>query len=51
MMFKGEFLDDELWSVDAPRVCRLVFIGKHLKREELVEGFEACVAVRRGVEV
>ena len=51
MMFKGEFLDDELWAVDAPRVCRLVFIGKHLKREELVEGFEACVAVRRGVEV
>ena len=51
MMYKGEFLDDELWSGDAPRVCRLVFIGKHLKREELVEGFEACVAVRRGVEV
>ena len=26
-MFKGEFLDDELWAGDAPRVCRLVFIG------------------------
>ena len=51
MMMKGEFLDDELWSGDAPRVCRLVFIGKNLKREELVEGFEACVAMRRGVEV
>ena len=49
MVFKGEFLDDD--EGDAPRVCRLVFIGKHLKREELVEGFEACVAVRRGVEV
>ena len=28
---------------DAPRVNRLIFIGKNLDREELKKGFEACL--------
>ena len=39
MMFNGEFV--EPWG-DMPRVNRLVFIGKHLDREELTASFESC---------
>ena len=40
MMFKGEFV--EPWG-EAPRVNRLVFIGKHLDRMELTASFESCM--------
>ena len=41
MIFTGEFVDDR-WG-DAPRINRLVFIGKHLDRAELTASFEACL--------
>lgn len=30
------------WGEDEERVCKMVFIGKDLDREELTKGFEAC---------
>jgi G3E family GTPase len=42
MMFKGEFT--EPWAEGEKRVNRLIFIGKHLDREELSKSFEACLA-------
>jgi len=40
MLFTGETLTP--WG-DAPRVNRLIFIGKNLNREELEKGFTACL--------
>jgi len=40
MLFTGEVL--EPWG-DAPRVNRLIFIGKNLVRDELRSSFEACL--------
>jgi hypothetical protein len=40
MLFTGETLTP--WG-DAPRVNRLIFIGKNLDRAELEKGFEACL--------
>ena len=31
------------FCAEAPRVNRLVFIGKHLNREELTASFESCM--------
>ena len=39
MQFKGEFADP--WGSES-RSCRLIFIGRHLDREMLTRGFEAC---------
>jgi len=39
MQFQGEFTSD--WG-DAPRVNKLIFIGKNLNREQLIKGFQAC---------
>lgn len=41
MTFNGEPQSE--WKADEPRVNRMVFIGKHLNRKELVDGFEACI--------
>ena len=41
MMFDARF--DQPWGA-APRANTFVFIGRNLKREELVSGFKACLA-------
>jgi G3E family GTPase len=41
MLFTGETLTK--WG-DAPRINRLIFIGKNLDRAELKKGFEACLS-------
>jgi len=40
MLFTGETLSP--WG-DAPRINRLIFIGKNLDRKSLEEGFKACL--------
>ena len=40
MLFTGEAL--EPWG-DAPRVNRLVFIGRNLDRDALLASFESCL--------
>lgn len=40
MLFTGETLSP--WG-DAPRINRLVFIGKNLDRKALEEGFASCM--------
>ena len=40
MLFTGEVLTP--WG-DAPRVNRLIFIGKNLDRQALERGFDACL--------
>ncbi|XP_057772787.1 uncharacterized protein LOC130992251 isoform X2 [Salvia miltiorrhiza] len=40
-IFQGS--PDRLWGTDEARVNKLVFIGKKLDREELEEGFRACL--------
>ena len=40
MLFTGEVLTP--WG-DAPRVNRLIFIGKNLDRAALEKGFESCL--------
>eukprot|EP00392_Amoebophrya_sp_AT5.2_P007452 g7467.t1 len=43
MVFDGNFVDK--WSIpEHDRVCRLVFVGKNLNREQLLLGFRACIA-------
>jgi G3E family GTPase len=42
MMFDGQL--ERPWSADAPRISRLVFIGRDLDRNELEAGFESCMA-------
>jgi G3E family GTPase len=32
------------WAADEKRVCKVVFIGKKLDRQELTDGFLACAA-------
>jgi G3E family GTPase len=41
MLFDAEA--DRLWKQDEERVNRLVFIGKHINREQLVRGFRSCL--------
>jgi len=41
MIFDGQL--ERPWN-GAPRVNRLVFIGRGLDRQELEAGFESCVA-------
>jgi hypothetical protein len=41
MLFNGEFTTK--WE-DAPRVNRMIFIGKNLDRKELTDSFMACMA-------
>ncbi|KAL1551354.1 COBW domain-containing protein 1-like [Salvia divinorum] len=40
-IFQGS--PDRLWGADEARVNKLVFIGKNLNREELEQGFKACL--------
>ncbi|XP_042062660.1 P-loop guanosine triphosphatase YjiA-like [Salvia splendens] len=40
-IFQGS--PDRLWGADEARVNKLVFIGKNLDREELEQGFKACL--------
>ena len=40
MLFTGEVLTP--WG-DAPRINRLIFIGKNLDRAALEKGFEQCL--------
>jgi G3E family GTPase len=42
MVFDGKL--ERAWSTEVPRRSRLVFIGRHLDRQELEAGFESCVA-------
>ncbi len=42
MLFNGQ--PDRLWEEEEPRESRLVFIGRHLDREFLTKGFQACLA-------
>jgi len=44
MMFDGQL--ERPWG-DAPRINRLVFIGRNLDRRELEAGFESAVAATR----
>ncbi len=41
-MFSGEPGRD--WEAEATRKSRMVFIGKHLNSEALIQGFKDCVA-------
>ncbi|WP_373071163.1 GTP-binding protein, partial [Gemmatimonas sp.] len=41
MLFDGR--PDRPWG-DAPRSSQLVFIGRHLDRQALNDGFRACLA-------
>ncbi|XP_010539521.1 PREDICTED: COBW domain-containing protein 1 [Tarenaya hassleriana] len=40
-IFQGS--PDRLWGQDEPRINKIVFIGKNLNREELDNGFKACL--------
>jgi G3E family GTPase len=42
MSFDGQL--ERPWSASAPRISRLVFIGRDLDRNELEAGLESCVA-------
>ncbi|PPU78173.1 cobalamin biosynthesis protein CobW [Xanthomonas cucurbitae] len=42
MLTDGSFLD--AWPEGQPRVSRMVFIGRHLERMQLHDGFHACAA-------
>ncbi|HET7537250.1 MAG TPA: GTP-binding protein, partial [Candidatus Didemnitutus sp.] len=42
MLFDAKF--DREWKTDENRTNTLVFIGKHLDRAALTEGFKACLA-------
>jgi len=41
MLLEGDF--QRPWKGDEERYSRIVFIGRHLDRDELQRGFEACV--------
>lgn len=40
MLYKGSFKQE--WKDDERRECRFVFIGKHLDKEQLIQGFRNC---------
>ncbi|KAF5726953.1 COBW domain-containing protein 1 [Tripterygium wilfordii] len=40
-IFQGS--PDRLWGPDEPRVNKIVFIGKNLDKQEIEEGFKACL--------
>lgn len=40
-MFDGQ--QDRAWRPDEDRTNRMVFIGRKLDREELVEAFKKCI--------
>ena len=42
MLLEGDF--QRRWNADEARYSRLVFIGRHLDRDELQRDFAACVA-------
>ena len=42
MMLDGDLQRD--WKPAEPRLSRVVFIGRHLKEEEIRQGFLACAA-------
>jgi G3E family GTPase len=42
MVFDGQL--ERPWNADAPRLNKLVFIGRNLDRNELEAGFESCIA-------
>lgn len=41
MMFGGSDMGE--WAPDEKRICRMVFIGKNLDREELNSAFKECL--------
>jgi len=41
MLFSGDFVPDT-WGPDEKRECRFVFIGKHLDKKALMDGFMKC---------
>ena len=41
MLFSGGFVDEQ-WAEGEKRECRFVFIGKHLEKQRLIDGFMAC---------
>jgi G3E family GTPase len=42
MIFDGKL--DRPWRPDEPRKSQIIFIGRHLDRCALVEGFQSCIA-------
>lgn len=42
MPFDGQA--DRPWHADEPRLSQMIFIGRHLDREDLTAGFRACLA-------
>merc|ERR1719265_2161806 len=40
MLYSGSFTSK--WADKEPRECRFVFIGKHLDKEKLLDGFQQC---------
>ncbi|HZQ63436.1 MAG TPA: GTP-binding protein [Casimicrobiaceae bacterium] len=44
MLLEGDF--QRPWKTDEARYSRIVFIGRHLDRDELERGFRACAAAR-----
>jgi G3E family GTPase len=42
MLFDGK--PDRPWRANEPRTNKLIFIGRHLDRVELTEGFRSCLA-------
>ena len=41
MVFEGKPAVE--WKEDEPRVNKMIFIGRHLKKEELEQGFASCL--------
>merc|ERR1719189_1960812 len=44
MLFAGNFSEHLEWESDEDRECRFVFIGRNLKKEELIKGIKDCAA-------
>lgn len=44
MIFSGGFVETNKWKKNEVRDCRFVFIGRDLKKKELIDGFMSCKA-------
>ena len=49
MLFSGGF-DDTRWAANAPRVSKMVFIGRNLDAKSLAARFNACLATAENME-
>merc|ERR1712228_407658 len=47
MLFSGFFSDELLWKSEEERECRFVFIGRNIKKEELIKGIKECAVTKK----